>query len=209
MLVCVCLCSVVRVQLCFVSLAGPGLFRAQSRSGRTADPWNTIRLHNKKFHAESRLQKLMWEMIRVDRRKPRKLRAKGAETRHLVLSAPSLTVRGLFEQLFGLYVTMSVGPFDSAACARCSRQFFKASSPEASDDNLWKLKPKIHVTQDMCEVQSELLGDQRDRDESFMVVVSFMAHSRGGWATASTIALRVLDTHRSLALMIGGEGPKK
>ena len=84
---------------------------------------------------QSRLQKLTWELVRVDQRPP-KLRAKGAETRHLVpccfeldmdfhkhqWSVHSLTVRGLFEQLFSLYI-MFVEPFDSAACARCSRQF--------------------------------------------------------------------------------------
>ena len=74
-----------------------------------------IKLHYKKFHTQSRLQKLTWEMIRVDQ-KPPKLRAKSAETRHLVpccyelamdfhkqqRSAHSLTVRRLFEQLFSL-----------------------------------------------------------------------------------------------------------
>ena len=222
-LVCLCVCSsvpCVHVQLCFVSPAGPGLFRAQSRSGRIAELWNRIKLHYKTFHTQSRLQKLTWEMIRVDQ-KPPKLRAKGAETSHLVpccfelamdfhkhqRSAHSLTVCGLFEQLFGLYMTMSMEPFDSAACARCSRQFctlYKALSKEASDDNLWKLKPKMHMVQEMCEVQSELLGNPREfwtyRDESFMGVVSSMAHSRGGSATASTIPLRVLDTHRALSL---------
>ena len=61
-------------------------------------------------------------------------------------------------------------------------------SKEASDDNLWKLKPKMHMVQEMCEVQSELPGNPREfwacRDESFMGVVSSMAHSRGGSATA-------------------------
>ena len=166
------------------------------------------------------LQKLTWEMIHVDQ-KPPKLRAKGAETRHMVpcyyelamdfhkqqQSAHSLTVRGLFRQLFGLYMTMSVEPFDSAACARCSRQFctlYEALSKEASDDNLWKLKPKMHMVQEMCEVQSVLLGKPHEfwtcSDESFMGVVSSMAHSHGGSATASTIPLRVLDTHRALSL---------
>ena len=74
-------------------------------------------------------------MIRLEQ-KPPKLRAKGALTRHLVpcclelamdfhkqqRSAHNLTVRGLFEQLIDFYMTMSVEPFDSAACARCSRQ---------------------------------------------------------------------------------------
>ena len=36
-------------------------------------------------------------------------------------------------QLFGLYMTMSVEPFDSAT----------ALSKEASDENLWKLKPTL------------------------------------------------------------------
>ena len=36
-------------------------------------------------------------------------------------------------QLFGLYMTMSVEPFDSAT----------ALSKEASDENLWKLKSSL------------------------------------------------------------------
>ena len=137
--ICVCACvlvcvrlSVLRVhvQLCVVSLAGPGLFCAQSRSGRIAELWNKIKLHFKTFRTQSWLQGLTWKMIRVHQ-KPPKLRAKGAETRHLVpcclelamdfhkhqQSAQSFTICGLFE-LFGLYMTMSVEPFDSAACAK-------------------------------------------------------------------------------------------
>ena len=209
--VCACLSVLgVHVQLCFVSTAGPGLCRAQSRSGGIAELWNTIKLHCKTFHTQSRLHKLTWEMSRADH-KPPKLSAKGAESRHLVRccfelamdfhkhqrSAHCLTVRGLFEQLFGLYMTMSVEPLDSAACARCSRQFctlYKALSKEASDDNLWKLTPKMHMVQEMCEVQSELLGNSREfwtyRDEGC-----------GGSATASTIPLRVLDTYRALSFL--------
>ena len=66
-----------------------------------------------------------------DPRRPPALRAKGAETSHLGLrclelamdfhehqqSVHSLIVRGLFE-LFGLQMTMSVEPIDSAACAK-------------------------------------------------------------------------------------------
>ena len=70
--------------------------------------------------------------------------------------------------------------------ARCSRQFctlHKALSKEASNDNLWKLKPKMHMIQEMWEVQSELFGNPREfwtyRDERFMGAVSSMAHSRG------------------------------
>ena len=127
-LVCLCVCVFVcapRVQLCVVSSAGPGLFRAQWRSGQIAELWNRIKLHCETFHT------LTWEVIRVDQAPP-KLRAKGAETRHLVpggyelamdfhkhqQSAHSLTHRGLFEQPFGLYMTMALEPFDSVACSR-------------------------------------------------------------------------------------------
>ena len=115
---CVCACvlcsSVLRVhvKLCFVSLAGPGFFRAQSSTSQIAELWNKTKLHYKTFHTQSRLQSLTWEMIRVDQ-KPPKLRAKGAETCHLVpccfelamdfhkhqRSTHSLTVRGLFVRL--------------------------------------------------------------------------------------------------------------
>ena len=71
-----------------------------------------------------------------DPRRPEASQAacEGWETRHLLpscfelamdfhkhqRSGQSLTVRGLFEQLFGLYMTRSVELFDSAACAKCS-----------------------------------------------------------------------------------------
>ena len=223
---CACACVFVCVSVCaprarpvvFCLSCRPWFFREQSRRGRIAELWNMIKLHYKTFHTQSRLQKLTWEMIGVDQ-KPPKLRAKGAETRQLVpccselamdfhkhqRSAHSLTIRGLFEQVFDLYMTMSVEPFDSAACARCSRQLSnlcKALSKEASNDKLWKLMPKMRMVQEMCEVQSELLSIPREfwacRDESLMGVVSSMAHQRGGSA-ASTIPLHVLDTHRALS----------
>ena len=184
--VCLRLCACVCVRLCSECTSSCALspLQAPDSSARSRGAAELLscgtrsNFNYKKFHTQSRLQKLTWEMIRVDQ-KPPKLRAKCVETRHLVpccyelamnfhkqqRSAHSLTVRGLFEQLFGLYMTMSVEPFDSAACARCSRQLctlYKALSKEASDDNLWKLKPKMHMVQEMCEVQSELLGNPRE-----------------------------------------------
>ena len=122
---CVCACVLVcvgssvlcvHVQLCFVPLAGPGLFCAQSRCGRIAELWNRIKLHYKTFHTQSRLQKLTWEMIRVDQ-KPPKLRAKGAETRHLVpccfeLARTSTSTRG--------QLTASLSVDSSSSCSACT-----------------------------------------------------------------------------------------
>ena len=63
-LVCVC-SSVLRVhvQVCVVSPAGPGPFRAQSRSAGIAKLWIRIKLHHKAFHTQSWLESLTWEMI--------------------------------------------------------------------------------------------------------------------------------------------------
>ena len=67
---CMCVCACLLVCLCvFVGVPRacpvvfsvpwrPGPFRAQSRSGRIAQPWNTIRLHYKTFHTQCRLQNL-------------------------------------------------------------------------------------------------------------------------------------------------------
>ena len=65
-LVCLCVCSSVlrvHVQLCVVSPAGPGPFRAQSRSGGISKLWIRIKLHHKTFHTQSFLQSLTWDMI--------------------------------------------------------------------------------------------------------------------------------------------------
>ena len=63
------------------------------------------------------------------------------------------------------------------------------------------------MVQEMCEVQSELLGNPREfwtyRDESFMGVVSSMAHSRG--QRRFRRFLSACWTPRALALMIGCE----
>ena len=56
-----------------------------------AELWNRIKLHCKTFHTQPQLQRLTWEMIRVEQQPP-KLRAKGAETRHLVPSCFELAM---------------------------------------------------------------------------------------------------------------------
>ena len=216
-LVCLCLCSCssvlrVYVQLCLLSLAGPGFFRAQSRSGRIAELWNRIKLHCMTFHTQSRLQSLTWEMSRVDQ-KPPKLRAKGAETRHLCLAVSNwqwtstlrAAVRLVHDHVCGAVRLCRVRQVLSPVFCN----LYKALLKEAFDDKLWKMKPKMHMVQVMCQVQSELLGNPREF-WSFMGVVSSMAHSRSGSATASTLC--VGHTSGALALMIrckGTTGQKK
>ena len=154
---------------------------------------NRIKHHYKTFHT------LTWEVIRVDQTPP-KLRAKGAETRHLVpccfvlamdfhkhqQSAHSLTHRGIFEQPFGLYMTMALEPFDSAACGRCSRQSCN-SYKALSKGGLQRQPVEAEAEDAQCPrrcARCSLSHYPREywtcRDESFMGGVLSMAHSRGG-----------------------------
>ena len=60
--------------------------------------------------------------------------------------------------------TSSVTGSTAPRAPRCPRQvcnLCKALSKEASDDNLWKLTPKMHMVHQMREVKSELLGNPR------------------------------------------------
>ena len=98
--VCVCfrLCSECMSSCVLSPLQALGSFARTRGAAGLLSCGNTIKLHYKTCHTQSRLQKLTWEMIRVD--------VKGAETRHLVaccfelamdfhkqqLSAHSLTV---------------------------------------------------------------------------------------------------------------------
>ena len=218
--VCLRLCACVCVRLCSACMFSCVLYplRALGSSARSRGAagllscGKRIKLRYKTFHS------LTWEVIRVDQTPP-KLRAKGAETRHMVpcgfelamdfhkdqQSAHSLTHRGLFEQPLGLHMTMALEPFDCAACARCSRRFcnlHKASSKGGLQRQLVGAEAEDAQWPRRC-VRCSPSCYPREywtcRDESFMGVVLSMAHSRGGSATASTIPLRVLDTHHTLS----------
>ena len=205
---CACVCSSVlrvHVQLCVVSPAGPGLFRAQSRSGRIAELWKRIKLRHKTFPT------LTWEVIRVDQTPP-KLRAKGAETRHMVGALRLRTGDGLPQA--PAVSSQPHSPWTLRAAARLLHDHVCGAVRQCCVRQV--LSPVLQLPQGFVQgcLQRQLVGAEAEdaqwprrcvrcspscypreywtcRDESFMGVVLSMAHSRVGSG--------VLDTYRALS----------
>ena len=161
-------------------------------------------------------------MIKAEKKSP-KLKLKGAETRGMVPFGTELatemhaalntlhseTVRLAFSSLFDIYLLMSAEVYDAAAAANACRQFclhYGALSEEAArvraDTLFWKEKPKMHLMQELFEVQGRDFDmNPADfwsyRDEDFVGWVATFAGSRGGPNRCVSNATRVLQRYRA------------
>ena len=160
-------------------------------------------------------------MIKRDGKSP-KLRAKGAETRHLVPFAlevtaamhaklgttHSLTVYKCVSALMDYYMTFGVHPFPAAAAKAATLNFcilYRALHDEArrSGAMTWNIKPKLHMFQELGEYQVDVLGDPSGfgayKDEDFVGLCATIGSSRGGGSTATTTPTRVISRIRALS----------
>ena len=201
--------------------AMPIVCHGRSQKAQTEDLWGRIQKYNKEFNPTTVLQGLTVEMIKQKKKAP-KLRAKGAETRHLVpfgvvLAADlhqtvgttrSETILKVATLLFDLYCLFSVRPVDHRAIAdTCQRLCLCYASLGSGTDDAqasWRLKPKFHMMCELCEYQVEVFGSPEEfwayADESFVGFVSEFSERRGGGATASTSCENVLNRFRALAI---------
>ena len=132
--------------------------------------WQKMKNHYKLFKPPSQLQTLTKEMIKHDKKAP-KLRAKGAETRHLVsfglqlaiemqekLGTPhSSTVCQCLSHLMDFYMLISLPKFNAKLAEEASLGFcglYSALSREAerTGQKAWVMKPKIHMFQEVLNV---------------------------------------------------------
>lgn len=195
----------------------------RSFKDRVADLWTKIKAYytKTKLEKQSRLQNLTPEMIRRDNKAP-KFRGKGAETRHLVAfavefaqeyhekvnSRHSLVVYQMVSALFDLYMAMSLADYDASMVGTATRKFlvlYESLNKEAQkkgDFNAWRMKPKMHLVQEMGEFQSQELGNPRlfwcYRDESFVGFIATIVSSRGGGGTCHTNPLTAIEKYRAL-----------
>ena len=200
--------------------AMPVVCKGRSRAAQTQDLWGRIQQYNKEFNPSTTLQGLTTEMIKTRGKSP-KLRAKGAETRHLVpfgvLLAADLhqtlgttrteTILKVASLLFDLYCLFAVRPVDHKAIADvCQRLCLMYSSLGDGSDDVqasWRLKPKFHMMCEMCQYQVEMFGSPEEfwayADESFVGFVAEFSERRGGGATASTSCENVMNRFRALS----------
>ena len=92
-----------------------------------------------------------------------------------------------------------------ATCRKCC-VLYAALSREAAGAGqplLWRIKPKMHMFQEMAEYQALELGHPSRwwtyMDESFVGEVANMATSRGGPKAAATTSKRTMQRYIALA----------
>ena len=187
---------------------------------RVLSLWKTIQHYYKVFKSTCRLQTITLEMIvkKKANAKP-KLRAKGGESRQLIPLAVQLakdrldkdptahnnTVFNLFSRMLDFQLTMGMTPFEpdnaKEACFDvCS--LYKVLSEEKRKKQVWFLKPKVHLLQELGEYMVYDSGDPSNywnyRDEDFVGFIAGMAFSRGGKRRARTTPDNVVTKYRAL-----------
>lgn len=161
------------------------------------------------------LSNITLEMVKRSGKSP-EFRAKGAETRHLIPFAVELSklifdtedsilhkmVSDMFANLYKFYACMGVEPFNPEKAADAAKRFLVLYSDisDMTADNLWRIKPKFHMLQELAEFQAQTSGDPSRfwayQDESFVGIIAKMAHSRGGKRSAVTTPEGLIDKYR-------------
>lgn len=148
------------------------------------------------FRSEARLDNLTELMLRKDATSSPKLRAKAAEARAMVPVARALAERYLSEDdaaeqaarkcaehLDECYACLSRSTRDTNL-PKHGRSFcllYVALEEAFQDQGLWKVKPKMHLFQELVELSSGRPSSTWTyRDEDFGGSLALMARSRGG-----------------------------
>jgi len=181
----------------------PGSNRKEQCNGLFAD----MNRYYKKNRVTSRLDNLYPTMLKQDNKQP-KLRGKAAECRFLVPFARLLvekhfsdldpyekTIKSATIALNRCYDCLSAPNFSAPVLARSSKEFALLSCAlEAHMDNkLWRVKPKLHLFQEMCECSNSRPSTcWTYRDEDFGGSMASTSRRRGGKASPSSMATAVL-----------------
>ena len=167
----------------------------------------------------SRLDALTIEMLKLPGKGP-KLRSKAGECRYLLPFGAVLarecddgsirrkTITNLMDNFLRLAVVVSTQPYDfAAACTACENVCrlyvaLEQSALAAGDDLSWRVKPKLHMMQELIQHVGVEFGSARDfwtyQDESWGGWLSNCAARRGGAKFAGTVAFGLLQRYRAV-----------
>lgn len=164
--------------------------------------WLKLKNWYKIHHAPSKLQALTKDMIKKQKKAP-KLKAKGAETKYLVPFCLDLAwemyentktehahmVFIMTQALMDFYIILMndlwYQPEAADQCQLCL-ELYKKLHLEARKNhvNMWAIKPKFHLFQELVQYQALEHGNPRGfweyKDEDFVGWVAKMATRRGG-----------------------------
>jgi hypothetical protein len=152
---------------------------------------------------DSQLETLTKQMIQKAPGQPPKLRARGAEARGLVGFIREQTAEKFSEDvpieaaakhaascLHAMYANLSQDAFSHASLAENSRKFalLWQSLEKATEDPFWRMKPKLHQMQELCEMSVHCPSKNWSyRDEDFGGFIASLVRIRGGAATAKRV----------------------
>ena len=161
---------------------------------------------------ESRLDNLTVTMIKCPGKGP-KLRGRAGEVRGLVAWGKELADQYLdaadplegavieaADHLSKCYQCLAADVFSSALMQHHCRKFlllYAAIESRTAGPKLWRFKPKFHLFQHLCESGSRPSTVWAYRDEDFGGGIAKMGHRRGGRATPTAVAERVLTSFTS------------
>ena len=165
---------------------------------------------------ESRLDDLKLSMLRKAAHKSPKLRSKAAEARCTVPyvceavfarlgdSELERTIKSAAAELNFCYESLSRDAFDASVLRTHSRRFavlYVALSQQYPDNSRWKVKGKLHMFQELCEMCTSCPSlAWCYRDEDFGGALAKYARRRGGkvspQAVGKAVILKFCALHR-------------
>ena len=173
----------------------------------------------KEANPPSRLDALTIEMLKLPGKGP-KLRSKAAECRYLLPFAAILarecddgsprrrTIKNMTERFLEMAIIVSTVPYDAAQAAACCKSVssllvaLEDWSVSAGDSLSWRIKPKLHLMQELIEFIGIDYGSARTfwtyQDENWGGWLSKCAARRGGPKFAGTVALGLLQRYRAV-----------
>lgn len=182
--------------------------------------WTKLKVWYKKNSIPVRLDDLTLEMFYGKGSKPNKLRAKGGETRQLVpflaefaqemshVNETWAMVARLCHELHQCAKEAASTPFVPEKLASSSRKVCAlwanlAAAEEARGNFVtWKIKPKFHLFQELCEYKSQLFGSPElfwcYMDESWCGFMAKSAKRRGGSNPIAAVPERLLNRFRAM-----------
>lgn len=192
-----------------------------NKEERTKALWQELKKWYQETKAPNRLDNLTYEMVQKKPAAPPKLRGKAAEVRGVLpfalLTAEKYqdgsthrsTVLALVRWLCTLVRFCRSVPYPAQEASEAAMKvavLYSALEAEAcrgGNTVLWRVKPKLHLLQELCEYVAPVHGSpftfQNYLDESIGGWVGKMGVRRGGPKRAAGVALNVLSRFRAFA----------
>ena len=181
-----------------------------TKKEKCSELWKDIQEYYSQVEPGSRLDNLKLSMIKQTGKAP-KLRARAGEARGLIAFAAEAARTKLSDQsptehtakmcaqhLLACYNCLSKAQFDHEVMktnSRCFCLLYIALERTAANNKLWRVKPKLHLFQELCEESGRLCPSDiwGYRDEDFGGSIALLSRRRGGSNTPGSTGLATLQ----------------